>query len=94
MHAGEKAARYHDRPMHPTYTADRPGSCPICGMALTVIADDHASGAPGDSGHAAAPGVEGLAAVDLTDQQIQLTGIRTATAQEGELPRRCARWVR
>lgn len=86
-HAGEKAARYHC-PMHPTYTADRPGSCPICGMALTVIADDHAAGAADTAAHGAggaAPGVEGLASVDLTIQQIQLTGIRTATAQEGEL---------
>ncbi len=81
--AGEKAATRYHCPMHPTYTSDRPGSCPICGMALTVIADDHAAGAADTAAHGA--GVDGLAAVDLTDQQIQLTGIRTATAQEGEL---------
>jgi hypothetical protein len=51
-HAGEKAARYHC-PMHPTYTADRPGSCPICGMALTLIPDDHASGAADTAAHGA-----------------------------------------
>lgn len=31
-----KAARYHC-PMHPTYTSDKPGDCPICGMKLVPI---------------------------------------------------------
>jgi Cu(I)/Ag(I) efflux system membrane fusion protein/cobalt-zinc-cadmium efflux system membrane fusion protein len=31
-----KQQRYHC-PMHPTYTSDKPGSCPICGMNLTPI---------------------------------------------------------
>ncbi|HUP61939.1 MAG TPA: efflux RND transporter periplasmic adaptor subunit [Thermoanaerobaculia bacterium] len=30
----EKAADIYTCPMHPTVTSDRPGSCPICGMAL------------------------------------------------------------
>ena len=30
------AARYHC-PMHPTYIADKPGDCPICGMRLVAI---------------------------------------------------------
>ena len=30
------AARYHC-PMHPTYTSDKPGDCPICGMKLVPI---------------------------------------------------------
>lgn len=29
-------AQYHC-PMHPTYTSDRPGDCPICGMRLVPI---------------------------------------------------------
>lgn len=33
--SGEKIS-YHC-PMHPQYTADRPGDCPICGMKLTKI---------------------------------------------------------
>ena len=37
------AARYHC-PMHPTYTSDKPGDCPICGMKLVPIED----GAGGD----------------------------------------------
>ncbi len=32
----EKHAKYHC-PMHPTYTSDRPGDCPICGMKLVPI---------------------------------------------------------
>src|SRR5512140_879317 len=30
---GEEKTLYHC-PMHPTYTSDRPGDCPICGMKL------------------------------------------------------------
>ncbi|MCU0291306.1 MAG: efflux RND transporter periplasmic adaptor subunit [Thermoanaerobaculaceae bacterium] len=32
----QHAERYHC-PMHPTYVADRPGDCPICGMRLVPI---------------------------------------------------------
>ena len=40
-HEGHEAApakklRYQC-PMHPTYTSDRPGQCPICGMTLVPI---------------------------------------------------------
>lgn len=37
-------------PMHPTYVADRPGDCPICGMRLVPVAGDKSAGspAPGD----------------------------------------------
>ena len=31
-----QAPKYHC-PMHPTYTADKPGECPICGMKLVPI---------------------------------------------------------
>lgn len=31
-----KAAKYHCA-MHPTYTSDKPGNCPICGMKLVPI---------------------------------------------------------
>ena len=37
------AARYHC-PMHPTVVADKPGSCPICGMDLVPISEDHGGG--------------------------------------------------
>lgn len=36
-HAGAiQKANYHC-PMHPTYTSDKPGDCPICGMRLVPI---------------------------------------------------------
>ncbi|MFQ5811267.1 MAG: efflux RND transporter periplasmic adaptor subunit, partial [Armatimonadota bacterium] len=37
----EKAMRYHC-PMHPTYTSDGPGECPICGMDLVPIEQEEA----------------------------------------------------
>lgn len=37
------AARYHC-PMHPTIVSDKPGSCPICGMDLVPISEDHDGG--------------------------------------------------
>lgn len=38
-----KSARYHC-PMHPTYTSDKPGDCPICGMKLVPIEDASGEG--------------------------------------------------
>ncbi|MBI4396080.1 MAG: efflux RND transporter periplasmic adaptor subunit [Elusimicrobia bacterium] len=41
--AGAKKSTYYC-PMHPTYTSDRPGECPICHMSLVSTADDRAEG--------------------------------------------------
>ena len=35
-------------PMHPTYTSDRPGDCPICGMSLVPIDSDTTKSAMSD----------------------------------------------
>ncbi|UCF79978.1 MAG: hypothetical protein JSV08_05490 [Acidobacteriota bacterium] len=32
----EQSTLYHC-PMHPTYTSDRPGECPICGMDIVEV---------------------------------------------------------
>jgi Cu(I)/Ag(I) efflux system membrane fusion protein len=32
--SGSAAAEYYTCPMHPTVRSDRPGACPVCGMAL------------------------------------------------------------
>jgi len=60
-------------PMHPTYTADRKGPCPICGMDLIPAAEFEQSGA-GSS-------VEGMASVYLDEPAIRLAGIRTLPAE-------------
>lgn len=41
-----KAGQKYHCPMHPTYIADRPGDCPICGMKLVLIKDDKAAAKP------------------------------------------------
>ena len=39
-----QAPRYHC-PMHPTYTSDKPGECPICGMKLVQMESSRDAGA-------------------------------------------------
>ena len=33
----ESGAKLYNCPMHPTYTSDKPGDCPICGMKLVPV---------------------------------------------------------
>ncbi len=44
QHGTHEAALYYC-PMHPTYTADKPGTCPICNMALVKRETEPASDA-------------------------------------------------
>lgn len=46
--------RYHC-PMHPTYTSDRPGDCPICNMRLVPIPEAAAPAPSPVEGHATVP---------------------------------------
>jgi len=76
---GVRQARYHC-PMHPSYTSDKPGECPICGMSLEPIptgGQDHAAMGTGD--------VPGLTSVHLTPERIQLIGVRTARVEKRPL---------
>jgi len=73
--AEAKQARYHC-PMHPSYTSDRPGQCPICGMDLEPIPQGGASAAAGSEGN-----VHGLTTVELSPERIQMIGVRTAVAE-------------
>lgn len=57
-----EAGRYHC-PMHPTYVADRPGDCPICGMRLVPV-DPARSGETKPSDSAAAAPANGGAQPD------------------------------
>ncbi|MGH7740569.1 MAG: efflux RND transporter periplasmic adaptor subunit [Candidatus Eiseniibacteriota bacterium] len=70
-------------PMHPSYTSDKPGECPICGMTLEPVvmgadsADHAASAANGD--------VAGLTTVTITPERIQLIGVRTARVERSSV---------
>ncbi|MFI5372217.1 MAG: efflux RND transporter periplasmic adaptor subunit [Candidatus Eisenbacteria bacterium] len=66
-------------PMHPSYTSDKPGECPICGMTLerVVLNDEHAG-----RGEAPKTGnVPGLTSVNITPERVQLIGVRTARVE-------------
>ena len=71
-------------PMHPTYTSDRPGDCPICGMRLVPIEGGQAAAAPTP---ATERGVVGQANVESDAAGIRLAGVRTARAERGRLAR-------
>lgn len=58
--------------MHPFIISDKPGNCPICGMALTKI-----EGAPAPGGGNLP---EGYATVQVGMERVQLAGIQSATA--------------
>lgn len=64
----EKAADVYTCPMHPSIVSDRPGSCPICGMALVKRAPavPSASAASGD-----------IAAVALSPEQRVTANVKT-----------------
>lgn len=87
-HSHAAGTRYHC-PMHPTYTSDQPGSCPICGMRLVPIPEHGEAPASVDTSAAAHPyrPVEGHAVVELKPETMELTGVRTVVAREGRLHR-------
>jgi membrane fusion protein, copper/silver efflux system len=58
-------------PMHPQYTADRPGDCPICGMRLERVAANDST----DKSASAGLGTPGMVVVGTGKQQ--LIGVRT-----------------
>lgn len=65
-------------PMHPQYTSDRPGNCPICGMKLVKKET-------GTSQSIAKPSTESsqeYATVSMNTQQQQLIGIKTAPVEK------------
>lgn len=79
----EKKIIYHC-PMHPTYTSDKPGECPICGMNLV----------PMETGEMkmhkdmkSADEVPERAAVNVTDYQRQVIGLTTAKTEYKKLVR-------
>jgi len=63
-------------PMHPTYTSDKPGECPICGMDLVPIEQDEEGGMDEHAAHK----VEGQAKVKIDPRRRQLIGLQTEAA--------------
>ncbi|MGQ9619087.1 MAG: efflux RND transporter periplasmic adaptor subunit [Candidatus Aminicenantia bacterium] len=59
----EKKTLYHC-PMHPDYISDKPGECPICGMTLVPIEEEHEKMAMPEE------------AVKITPEKQQLIGVK------------------
>jgi Cu(I)/Ag(I) efflux system membrane fusion protein len=76
--ASAHVALYHC-PMHPSYTSDKPGDCPICNMKLEPVP----TSATTHTGHAG--DVPGLAPVQIASTRTQLIGVRTARVTRGSL---------
>jgi Cu(I)/Ag(I) efflux system membrane fusion protein len=76
---GAKKALYHC-PMHPSYTSDKQGECPICGMNLEPIPDAGHTAQAGGSGD-----VPGLEPVQITPERIQMIGVRLAVVTRARL---------
>ncbi len=75
----EGASSLYVCPMHPEVQQHEPGKCPKCGMDLVKQET---------SGHGAAGGIEGQAAIHATPDQLALAGVRTAEAVSGALTNR------
>ncbi len=78
--AGGSSGQVYNCPMHPYYTSDRPGECPICGMDLVPVekTEEHA----GHESH-----VEGFASLELDPRQQQLIGVKTAPVERKAISR-------
>lgn len=77
-------AEQYTCPMHPHYVADRPGTCPICGMDLVELASEQESeddGAAMESMDKSDTGGMERTTVTIDPETIQNTGIRTEEAQ-------------
>ena len=95
-HGAEAATRRYHCPMHPQVVKDGPGSCPICGMDLVPISEDHGGGnetsrpktmnpreaseAPGTESMGMGPAAD-LATIHVSDRKKQLIGVRTTAVR-------------
>ncbi len=72
-------------PMHPHYVADRPGTCPICGMDLVPLESEDEAAPMDNAGNkdTASSSVTEISrtAVTIDPETIQKTGIRSEEAQ-------------
>ncbi len=77
---GAGTATLYHCPMHPSYTSDKPGDCPICNMRLEPVPTETAASHAGHAGD-----VPGLAPVRIPSDRVQLIGVRLARAERGSL---------
>ncbi|MFQ6132098.1 MAG: efflux RND transporter periplasmic adaptor subunit [Armatimonadota bacterium] len=69
-------------PMHPEYTSDGPGECPICGMDLVPVEEAAPTGAmTPEEEMAMESGVPGLEPITITPKQEQYIGVRTGAVE-------------
>ncbi len=81
-HDGHQQQSLYHCPMHPTYTADKPGDCPICGMKLVLVEEEQHEAAINetavdDKKPSEIPGDR--APVSLSQERQQLIGVRTSS---------------
>ena len=79
-------AMYHC-PMHPNYTSDHPGDCPICGMSLVPVKQDEERKPTAGNAAQAEPTVPGQATVYLSPEKQQLLGVKLVTVARAPLSR-------
>jgi hypothetical protein len=75
----QQAQTYHC-PMHPNYTSDKPGNCPICGMNLVPIEEE------ADTKHEqgqAETAVPGRASIRISPKKRQASGVETVQVARG-----------
>ena len=79
-------------PMHPAYTSDKPGDCPICGMSLVPIESDQAheeavrlTRPAGEQAGVAQSSVTGQAPVTVAASRQQLIGVRVDLVAKRDL---------
>jgi len=73
-----KAKVIYRCPMHPGYTSEKPGDCPICGMKLVPVQKEQQVAQTPSAGNVA---VAGQAAVQLSPEKQQLIGVRTGVVE-------------
>jgi Cu(I)/Ag(I) efflux system membrane fusion protein len=73
-------SRLYTCPMHPTYTSDHPGTCPICGMTLVPVEDESDMKMDDAGAQHAGHEAEGRAAIKVTDAQRQMIGVKISPA--------------
>ena len=75
----QQAQTYHC-PMHPNYTSDKPGNCPICGMNLVPIEEEADTKHEEDQAETAVPG---RASIRISPKKRQALGVETVRVSRG-----------